>query len=310
MQYLLPRRMFLKLATLAGLSFPLRGLTSQLSSPGSYIDDMGVQLFTVRNLITDRPAETLKTIAEIGYKHVELAGINNLQQFIPMVKDAGLRVTSTHFPSVFVTGNWELWGKFGVSPLPEGKDVEHVIDYVQPYGIKYLVFPFLFPEERGGLEQFRLLADQLNRAGEKCKQAGIQFCYHNHNFEFNPQEGSSPFDIFISELDPDLVKFEIDVFWMANAGLDPVAWLTEHPGRCRLLHLKDLKPGTATAFDTSIPPDSFEEIGDGVIDFTSILRTAFESGIEYCYVEQDQTPGDPLASLRQSYQYLNQLEIS
>ncbi len=300
------RRTFLELAAAAAL-VPASALGK--TSPRRYVDHLGVQLYTVRGLLAEQAAETFQALAEAGYKHVEHFDVGSLDRLAPLLADAGLTLTSTHISPPFVTGDWSPWEKVGVSAPAGGGKLEDVIAAALEHEIGFLVFPYLLPEERGDLDHYRGLAAKLNAAGETCREAGLRLGYHNHAFEFEPQGGSTGFDVLIEELDPALVQFEIDVFWATVAGFDAVELLRRHAGRCNLLHLKDLKAGIERSPSAEPPPEAFEELGDGIVDFPAVLRTASELGVEHAYVEQDQCPGSPVESLKRSADYLRGLAL-
>jgi sugar phosphate isomerase/epimerase len=165
------------------------------------------------------------------------------------------------------------------------------------------------PAERGSLDQFRRYADQFNKAGEAARKSGMQFCYHHHAFEFGPREGSRAIDIFLERLDPNLVKFEMDVFWVSVAGQDPVALLKQWKGRVALMHLKDKAPGLKTHFSEDLSPNAFREVGLGVLDFSKILQAARDAGVQHYFVEQDQVAEDPVESLRYSLETAERLRF-
>jgi len=187
-------------------------------------------------------------------------------------------------------------------------DLARAIDQAKKWGFAYAVFPYLPPAERGGLDKIRILTDKLNRAGEKCRAVGLGFCYHNHAFEFEPMEGTTGFQVMMDRLDKKLCGFEMDCFWVSVAGHDPVELLKKLSGRVPLLHLKDKAPGTPVMFKESVDRGAFKEVGSGVIDWPAVLRAAASSGVQHYFVEQDQTPGDPVESLRQSFGYLSKLQ--
>ena len=143
----------------------------------------------------------------------------------------------------------------------------------------------------------------------KAREAGLAFCYHNHAFEFQPLEGSTPFQVLMDSTDPKLVALEMDVFWVSVAGHDPVALLGELSGRVALLHVKDKARGTPVVYNESVPRNAFKEAGNGVIDWPKVLHAASAAGVQHYFVEQDQTPGDPLESLRQSFAFLSKLNF-
>jgi sugar phosphate isomerase/epimerase len=194
--------------------------------------------------------------------------------------------------------------------MNEGKedDLARAIDQVKKWGFTFAVFPYLPPAERGGLEKIRVLCDKLNRAGEKCRAAGLRFAYHNHAFEFEPMEGTNGFQVMIDRLDKNLCGFELDCFWVSVAGHDPAALLHDLSGRVPLVHLKDKMAGTPVLYKESVDKTAFKEVGNGTMDWKGILRAAAAAKVEHYFVEQDQTPGDPVESLRQSFGYLSKLE--
>jgi sugar phosphate isomerase/epimerase len=162
-------------------------------------------------------------------------------------------------------------------------------------GIKYMVCAYLSDAERGGADRYKYLADQFNKAGETCKKAGIQFCYHNHDFEFMEQQGQLPYTILLQNTDKDLVKIELDLYWVAKAGQNPITLFNQHPGRFPLLHVKDM--------DTT-QERMFTEVGNGSIDFKKIFKHSHKAGLKYFFVEQDKTPGSPFDSISKSINYI------
>jgi sugar phosphate isomerase/epimerase len=187
-------------------------------------------------------------------------------------------------------------------------DLARAIDQVKQWGFAYAVFPYLPPAERGGLEKIRVLCDKLNRAGEKCRAAGLRFAYHNHAFEFEPMEGTSGFQLMRDRLDKNLCGFELDCFWVSVAGHDPATLLRELSGRVPLVHLKDKLASTPVLYKESVDRGAFKEVGNGSLDWKAILRAAAAAKVAHYFVEQDQTPVDPVESLRQSFAYISKVE--
>ncbi len=147
------------------------------------------------------------------------------------------------------------------------------------------------------LDDYRRVAEALNRAGELARAQGLRVGYHDHDFELAPIDGVFPHDVLLSETDPALVSFEMDLYWMTRAGADPMAYFGRHPGRFHLCHMKGMdRRGEMT------------EVGAGGIDFCKILRDRAEAGLRHFYVEHDH-PTDPLASIRASYRFLHSLEF-
>ena len=176
---------------------------------------------------------------------------------------------------------------------------------LQQRGFKYIVAPYVPVEKRGGADMFKQLAATLNRAGERAKANGLSLCYHNHAFEFKPLDGGTGFEILLNETQKDLVSLELYIFWGSVAGHDPVMMLQTHGDRIALLHLKDKATGLATQYNENVPKPTFKEVGNGSLDIPAVLAAAKNSAVKHYFVEQDQTAGDPIASLHQSYSYLS-----
>ena len=157
------------------------------------------------------------------------------------------------------------------------------------------------------MDVIKALADKLNWAGGVCKKAGLTFAYHNHAFEFAEVDGQQLFHVLVENTDPNLVGLELDCFWVSVAGHDPADLLHHLGDRVKLLHLKDKMEGTPVMYNESVPKTAFKEVGHGVINWTMVLRAAAACRVERYFVEQDQTPGDPVDSLRMSYGYLSKL---
>ncbi len=192
--------------------------------------------------------------------------------------------------------------------MSKGADeMSRVVDQLKGWGFQYAVYPYVPPAERGGADVMKALADKLNVFGEKCHAAGLQCAYHNHAFESAPAGNQTLFQTLIDSTDKKLVGFEVDCFWISVAGGDPAAFIQKMSGRIPLLHCKDKAKETEQRFNETVPKTAFKEVGNGVLDWPAILRAAAAAGVQHYFVEQDQTPGDPLESLRQSYQYLSTL---
>ena len=259
---------------------------------------LGVQLYTVRNILMKETDRVLKTIAEIGYTEVE-GGRADLIQILPKIKQYGLKAVSCHIETPLITQNWDLF------PDVKQMTVQQAIDSVKEVGVEYFTLAYISPGARGdGDDFYRRTADRMNVAGELCKKAGMHFAYHNHAYEFGGKQGARPIDIFFERLDPKLVSMELDVFWLSVAGQNPVEALKKWKGRVALLHLKDMAKDAPHQFAENVPAGAFQEVGSGVIDFPAVLKAAPSAGVKHYIVEQDQTPGDPLDSLRKSFNYL------
>lgn len=267
-----------------------------------YPPALGVQLYTVRGQLGPKAEATLKTIAEIGYTEVETTA-DALATVSPLLKTLGLTAPSGHFDYNAIAG-----------ATPTDAFTKSVAQAAE-LGMKYYVIAYLLANQRKTLDDYKLIADRMNEAARRVSEAKLQFCYHHHSFEFAPHQGEggrseTGWDVFMSRLDKTLVAFEVDVFWLATAGLDPAKAIRDLGSRVKLLHLKDrAKDAPKTFNEGEVPPPAFKEVGSGTLDFVAILKAAREIGVDRFFVEQDQTPGDPTASLRQSYQYLQTVRV-
>ena len=258
---------------------------------------IGLQLYTVRDAMQSDPAGTLAKVAALGYNSVEGATYTgsesfygmNAAAFLKLLKQNGLIMPSSHYRlGEEKTNNEDVKGTIL-------HDWDKAVDDAAAAGIKYMVCAYLSDSERGDLNHYKTVANELNKAGERCKKSGIQLCYHNHAFEFDSQDGKLPYDILLNETDKNLVKMEMDLYWVSKAGKDPVALINQHPGRFPLFHLKDMDKTSEK---------SFTEVGNGTIDFKRILANANKAGLKYFFVEQDKTPGDPFDSIAKSIAYI------
>jgi sugar phosphate isomerase/epimerase len=249
------------------------------------LSKIGVQLYTVRRELEADFEGTLAKVAALGYREVEFAGYygRTPAQVKTILARNGLAAPSAHFQSVVASGG-----------------VREAIEAAEGIGHKYLVYAWLPPEERKSLDDYRRLAERLNRAGEECGRAGVQFGYHNHDFEFTPMEGRIPYDLILEATDARLVKMELDLYWITKGGQSPLAYFRKHPGRFPLVHVKDMD---------STPKRYFTEVGHGTIDFKQIFAASKQAGIKHYFVEQDETPASPFDSIRTSIEYLKRLEF-
>jgi sugar phosphate isomerase/epimerase len=257
---------------------------------------LGAQLYTVRNILMKESDHVLRTIAEIGYTEVE-GNRTDLIALLPKIKQYGLKPVSCHIETPLITQMWEQYPD--IKPMK----LEDAIDSAKQIGVQYFTLAYIAPGARGdGDDFYRRTADRMNHAGELCRKAGMRMAYHNHAYEFGGKP--RPIDIFFDRLDPSLVSMELDVFWLSVAGQDPVETLKKWKGRVALLHLKDKAKDAPHQFAENMPADAFQEVGNGSINFPAILKAAPGAGVKHYIVEQDQTPGDPLDSLRKSFNYL------
>lgn len=257
---------------------------------------IGCQLYTLRSVIDAQPKVIFDQLDNAGYDEVE-AVRGNLPKIWDALKTSKLKPVSLHIDTRLFTVEQEKLGE--------------ALDDAKAKGFQYVVCPYIAPADRGGVEVIKKLADTLNKAGAKCKAAGTHLCYHNHAFEFEPVKGGkgSLLDVLMASTDPVLVGLEFDIMWAAVGGVDPIEILTKYKGRVPLMHVKDLAPNITVRYNEKVPKEAFKEAGSGVLELPKILKSATEMGTKHFFVEQDQTPGDPMASLKQSIAYLKKLDF-
>jgi sugar phosphate isomerase/epimerase len=264
---------------------------------------IGIQLYTVNGAMQEDPAGTLKKIREIGFGEVETAGFGKLsaKQFRGLLDDAGLACPSAHLP--FDMGNlgssFEAAHALGATYAASGSLPPAVV------GSKDTAAP---SKRSMSLDEAKRTAEVVNRIGDAAKRAGLQYVYHNHDFEFADQGGSVGYDLLLRESDPDLVKFEIDCGWMIFAGRNPIDYFKKYPNRFPLIHVKDFLPahedGAAAAGKA---PMLGAELGHGVVDYKPIFAAAGKAGLQHYFVEQEGpfSRMTPLQAAQVDYDYLH-----
>lgn len=279
----LNRRSLFALATASGPSLFARKLTTA-----------GVQLYTVRKIILKDPLRVLRDIEKIGYGEVE-ATADNLDQIWTSLKQTSLKPVSIHLPTdLFIRDQAQL---------------PAALDDAKKRGFDYVVCPYIDPKDRGGVDMMRRLGQNLNKAGEMARKSGLQLCYHNHAFEFAPANRRTLLDVLMETADAKLVKLELDIMWSRVAGVDPVSMLQRFGQRIPLVHLKNVAPGVGRMFNEDLPAKDFRDLAPGVINVADVLKAGAQAGVRHYFVEQDETPGDPIDSLRASYQYLQTIDF-
>jgi len=286
------RRDFVRLSALAAAAGCTLGRTSRaFAAPASSGLIYGVQLYMVRRQAVKDLAGVLRAIHQIGFSQIELFPIaytHSAPELRRIVEDAGLGAVSGHF---------------------DYDGFESKIDYAKQLGLKFMVCPMLPLSQWNSVEGFRKGAADFNAWGKLVKAAGMEFVFHNHNYEFKPMDGSTGFAELMKHTDPALVKLELDVYWLAQAGQDPMAMLTAHADRARLIHMKDRTANAPTSFTPMGQPGHFTELGKGTIQWPQLLAQARKQGIRYAFVDQDETAGPVLESLKESYTYLQTLNL-
>jgi len=288
--------------TFIGTSIAAAVAASRLARPAEThrIERVGLQLYTVRDLMKKDFEGTIAKVAQIGYKEVEFAGYygRSPQEVLGILQKDGLTSPSAHVGYDIVEKQWS-----------ETLDTAHAI------GHGFVVCPWIDAKQRKTPDGWKSAAELFNRAGEAAQKAGIQFAYHNHAFEFEPSEvlgGKMPYDFLLENTDPKLVKMEMDLCWITVGGQDPVKYFDRYPGRFPLVHVKDWTskgPGGndyGGATGASKKPGHMTDVGQGEIDWKRIFAQSGKAGIQHYFVENDE-PKSAFDDIKVSYDYLSKL---
>ncbi|MGJ1420601.1 sugar phosphate isomerase/epimerase family protein [Sphingobacterium spiritivorum] len=314
------RRKFLKQAgvgvSAAFLSPYLLSCESKKIAEGPF-QHIGIQLYTLRDELAKDAKGTIEKIAKIGYKHVETFGVDvakgeffglPIKDFKKLLDDNNLETHSGHYDlSKYLSKNHE-----------DKESVERYVEIAKELGQSYVVAPVTPMFDINALKSadYQYAAEQLNKAGEISKKSGIKMGYHNHFWEFRDQpNGTKGLDILIAFTEPELVDFELDLYWIEKSGLSPQSYFEKYPNRFSMWHVKDMdkaytKPIVGgeqdkLGFGDIIKEIKYAEVGTGNIDFTNIVKYADKSGLKYAFVEQDDIyMADKFASIQKSYDYV------
>ena len=269
----------------AAISSTLASMPGSLlaAEPGHRkLEKIGIQLYTVRDQMRKDVVGTLQKLATIGYDEVEFFEYfdHSPADIRRILDDNGLVSPSTH-----------------VELSDMRNTPEQSIEAALTIGHRYVILGWIAPEERTSMDDYRAHADLSNRFAEQCRDAGLQYAYHNHDFEFAAIDGVRPIDLFLAETDPELVKVELDLYWITKGGGDPFAFFDRYPGRYPCCHVKDMSPDGSMA-----------DVGDGKIDFASVFAASEQAGFKHYYVERDD-PTDSMISAANSYSAVAKLEF-
>jgi len=282
------RREFLDTTAAAAASLVLsRSALAAAAADGA----IGVQLYTVRTEIIAEPARVLAAIRKIGYRTAETFAAQYTRpaaELRGMILDAGLTLPSAHF------GYADFDSKF---------------DYAKELGATDVVCGAEPTNLAVSADAFKRFAEQYNKWGDRAQKMGMRFGFHNHNFEFQTYDGRTGLEILLAETDPKLVWWQMDSYWVTQAGQDPLALMHRYHDRLQTLHFKDRRPGVTVSTNTGKESQHFTEIGAGTLNFPAIWNYASSLGIKYFFVEQDTTEMPPLESLAISYRNIKRLLV-
>jgi sugar phosphate isomerase/epimerase len=319
------RKDFIKTTALFGASLGLSNSILANAFKTNKISKIGVQLWSLPKLLESNFEQTIQQLAEIGIKELELygpfpfsdprektkwAGLASLlgfsasgyfgktpEHFFEVLKSNQLKAPSIHTDLFTLESNMSALGKAA-----------------RQLNSTYVVLPAIPEEFRPDLKGYGDMAKRFNEIGRMAKEEGIRFAYHNHGYGLQAIDGTVPLDIILKETDPDLVFFEMDVFWTIAGKANPMQLLNDHVGRYKMLHLKDMKSLTYFKSNGS-NPDEWVELfpqlvpaGEGVLPLNDILRVAHQTGVEHYFIEQDLAP-NPIADINSAYSFISNVEL-
>ncbi len=256
---------------------------------------IGLQLYTLRNIIGKDVQGTMKTVSEIGFKELECYGYGAgkifdmpYADFNKLCGDLGMKITSGHYGLGMASPDW-------VGTIVNGW--EQAVEDAKNVGQENMILAYLVEQERETLDSYKRVCELLNQANEVCKQAGMKLGYHNHDFEFVTMEGQIPYDVMLQELDLS-INMELDLYWITRAGKNPIDYFEKFPGRFTQWHVKDMSKS-----DPALQTD----VGTGAIDFQSIFAKAELSGLKHYYLEQENYAVSEVSSIKNGYKYLQSI---
>lgn len=287
------RRTFIKQSTLLATAV---ALTPSFVSATFAKKPIGLQLYSLRDIIKNDIKGIISKVAAIGYKEVETYGYSKKDGFWGLDAKAFATLLKQH-------GITSPSGHFDTEDFMSGKGTDALKSYIEAanmLGSEYVTIPWLGAKIRQKADDYKKIAEKLNEAGRICKASGIKIAYHNHDFEFVKIDDTTGYNIMLSETDKKLVDFELDLYWAVRSGVDPLALFKAHPNRFKMWHIKDINKANK---------NENTEIGQGTVDFKSIFTGAKLAGVKHYFVEHEfNFKPDELGSIKTSFDYVsNQL---
>lgn len=275
---------------------------SDSEKAGQALGAIGIQIYSVKDILEQDLRGVLQQLADMGYKEIEsypgsqghYYGMEP-KAFAEMLSELGLTLVSSHFGSGSSTHNAESWHQATMLSR-----FDELVENAAKTGQKYLTCSWMDQSLRNTPEDLAKTAELFNQVGEKCKQAGMTFAYHNHSFEFDKVGDHVLYDFILENTDPELVKYEMDIYWLVAAGKDPLAYFEKYPNRFPLGHVKDMDKQDSQKNSV---------IGKGAIDYPTILKAARESGMKHFLVEQETFVQPSIEAMKENIDYLSALRI-
>lgn len=296
---------------------PIKGIMENIKKEGK----VGIQLFTIPFMVDKDFEGTLKLLSDTGYQEIEFFGPypfssevtktewNRMKEMLKLEQHAFYGHTAEKTAELLKSNGLSSPSVHtNIATMRDG--LKAFLDGMAPLAPKYAVVPALFnPEDRNSKDAYKRLADEFNTFGETMRPYGMKFVYHNHGYEHVSYDGEMGLDTLIGNTNPDLVQFELDIFWMKAAGHNPIDYLKKYPNRFKLMHVKDSSVDFRFKGDGSTPDQWMEgfplmsDPGDGVFDIESIIEQGKESGVEHFFLERDLAP-EPEKTISNSYSSL------
>ena len=237
---------------------------------------MGLQLFTIRDAMAKDPLASLKEVAALGYQDLETYGYDGVKDMYYGYKSSDFKNVLEDLELTTTSGHYGFSDYFEKTPDELKRFVEQCITGAKALDKNYITWPWLDPKYRN-IENFKILAEKLNLIGEQVTKSGLGFAYHNHDFEFTDHHGENGYDIILKNTDPELVKLQMDMYWVAHSSKkSPEQLITDHPGRYVMWHIKDMDKVTR----------DYTELGNGSIDYIKMLSTIDTDVLQHYYLEQ------------------------
>jgi sugar phosphate isomerase/epimerase len=263
------RRSFIRNSGLLALSIPFAGKNILEEFRPKRLRSFGIQLYMVRDDMKKDPSGTLKRLGRMGYNQIEsFDGDNGLfwgmsnKEFSHIARESGLTLISSHYAG-------------------DNKGFEKTAGMAAEIEMKYLIYPWKGPQK--SIDDFKKIADEFNVYGAICKKHGLRFAYHPHDYPYKKVDGQLPIDVLLDHTDPELVDYEMDIYYTVTEGLDPEYYIKKYKPRFRLCHMRDV-------MKVRLPAGSKEEsacdLGNGIINYKQLISTALDNGMQYFFVEQ------------------------
>ncbi|MFM9075497.1 MAG: sugar phosphate isomerase/epimerase family protein [Bacteroidota bacterium] len=273
------RRDFIISGATAAAALPILG--HSFTPDSAWKNKVGLQLYSLRDIINANPRKILSEVASYGYKQLETYGYANgklfgltVKEYADHVKSLGMQTVSGHYGIDMVDKAWDK-----------------VCSDAVLMGQKYVVVPWMSKQYYGTMSDLKKTCETLNKGGETAKKYGLTMGYHNHDFEFGKVDGKTIMDVMLAELDPKLVSIELDLYWVVFAKQDPLQYFNAYPGRFEQWHVKDMD---------KTKRDQQADVGTGAIDFVKIFAQADKAGLKQFYIEQETYPVSPSQSVKNS----------